>query len=423
MTDALARDAFAKGVARAGDAKWSQAAQGKGAERFGPGAAAGVNDYQQGVQKYTQVIESTQLPPRGPKGDPRNIERVRVLAAALRKAKTGSALLHLVLGLGCASLVAALVVWAWPRSLSKGASGGSSSQSADGGHRSAALRGCAGFGLVALVAGAIACSGSAIDTVTFSATAPGAAGAAAAAVAGDSAAIRNTPIEQKPFIMQLWVKSQVSAFAQVTHPSGHDQVRDIRVRHVAATPLPMFAHGYPEPVEPQENLTVTLAGSAVAGQVELITAMVYYPELPGVMAKLIDTNSLSSRMVQLVTVEDTTTATASGAYSGARALNAASDLLIANTDYAIVGAHIGGICGALTIRGVDSGNLRIPIPGMPGRPDLTAWWFALLSEEFGIPCIPVFNSANKAGIFIENITDQALAAVPFSLLMAQLAPG
>src|SRR6266481_6168743 len=73
-TQALAEGRFAKGVARAGDGKWSRNAQGKGAERFGPGAAAGVEDYRNGVAPFLQVIESTPLPPRGPKGDPRNIQ-------------------------------------------------------------------------------------------------------------------------------------------------------------------------------------------------------------------------------------------------------------------------------------------------------------------------------------------------------------
>ena len=36
-----------------------------------------------------KIIETTTLPPRFAKGDPRNIERVKVLAAALRKGRTG----------------------------------------------------------------------------------------------------------------------------------------------------------------------------------------------------------------------------------------------------------------------------------------------------------------------------------------------
>lgn len=104
-TLALNEGRFAKGVTKAGDAKWQRNAAGKGAERFGPGAAAGVADYEAGVAPFLQVIESTQLPPRGPKGDPRNIQRVATLAAALHKRKTGSVLLFLVVLVAALALV------------------------------------------------------------------------------------------------------------------------------------------------------------------------------------------------------------------------------------------------------------------------------------------------------------------------------
>lgn len=103
LMESFSRQAFQKGVQAAGDNKWSAAAQGKGAERFGPGAQAGVADYEKGVGKYLSVIENTTLPPRGPKGDPRNIERVKVMAAALRKAKTGLVMVGLLLSLAYSS--------------------------------------------------------------------------------------------------------------------------------------------------------------------------------------------------------------------------------------------------------------------------------------------------------------------------------
>ena len=86
---AIAAKSFEKGVAKAGDARWSQKALSKGAARFGPGINDAKGDYEAGFAPYAQVIASTQLPPRGAKGDPKNIERVRVMAAALRAKKMG----------------------------------------------------------------------------------------------------------------------------------------------------------------------------------------------------------------------------------------------------------------------------------------------------------------------------------------------
>jgi hypothetical protein len=89
VTEAANRGAYGKGIAAAGDQKWQRKSAEKGPQRFAEGVALSTGDYQAGVQPYLDVIAATTLPPRFPKGDPRNIARVATLAAALRKRKTG----------------------------------------------------------------------------------------------------------------------------------------------------------------------------------------------------------------------------------------------------------------------------------------------------------------------------------------------
>ena len=89
VQQAIANGSFAKGVAAAGDAKWSRKATTVGAQRFGPGVAAAKSDYESGFAPYAQVISGVQLPPRGAKGDPRNFERVQAIGNALHEAKVG----------------------------------------------------------------------------------------------------------------------------------------------------------------------------------------------------------------------------------------------------------------------------------------------------------------------------------------------
>lgn len=89
ITAAAGRQAFSAGVRSAGTAKWQQKAAEKGTSRFAEGVALGAGDYERGFAPYRDAIERTTLPPRGPKGDPRNVERVRVMAQALRQRKTG----------------------------------------------------------------------------------------------------------------------------------------------------------------------------------------------------------------------------------------------------------------------------------------------------------------------------------------------
>lgn len=86
ITQSIARKAFAAGVRGSGQ-RWLRKALDLGTARFASGAAAAAQDYAEGFAPFQAVIAALTLPPRGPAGDPKNIERVRVIADALRKRK------------------------------------------------------------------------------------------------------------------------------------------------------------------------------------------------------------------------------------------------------------------------------------------------------------------------------------------------
>jgi hypothetical protein len=257
--------------------------------------------------------------------------------------------------------------------------------------------------------------------ISFTVTQPNT-GLAMSVVAGDSANVRGAGEMVRARIIGMWSKAQAVGFSQVTFQSGNDQIRNIRTRNTVNTPVNMFPMGVATSVRPQELLTAFQAGSNTAGDVELLHLMMCYDDLSGGQANLIESSELRRRGVRCVTVEDTITATAASAYSGARALNVASDLLRANTDYAVLGASIGINCGALTIRGTDTANLRCAVPGQALVDNSGVNWFKNLSEAFGEPMIPVINTANKAGIFTEIVQDENLVAVPFSWFLVELSP-
>jgi len=87
---AIAAGMFEKGVAEAGSEKWSRKTLSVGVPRWAPGITAGLQDYETGFAPFHAVIARTTLPPRGPRGDPRNLERVAVIARALHDAKIGA---------------------------------------------------------------------------------------------------------------------------------------------------------------------------------------------------------------------------------------------------------------------------------------------------------------------------------------------
>lgn len=74
---------FARGVARAGAAKFARKISDVGRDRFGPGVAAAKSDYSMGVEPYLSTIAALTLAPRKPRGDPANYHRVEQVGKAL----------------------------------------------------------------------------------------------------------------------------------------------------------------------------------------------------------------------------------------------------------------------------------------------------------------------------------------------------
>jgi len=91
IQDAIARNAFQRGVQEAGTQKWQRKTLELGVQRWPQGVQAALEEYERGFAPYRDVIERTVLPPRGRKGDPNNIQRVAVIARALHEAKVGGA--------------------------------------------------------------------------------------------------------------------------------------------------------------------------------------------------------------------------------------------------------------------------------------------------------------------------------------------
>jgi len=84
---AAAEDRFSKGVTKAGTSKWRRKVVDVGISRWGAGVRAAQSDFQSGFGPYREVIAGVNLPPRMARGDPRNIDRVAIIAAALHNAK------------------------------------------------------------------------------------------------------------------------------------------------------------------------------------------------------------------------------------------------------------------------------------------------------------------------------------------------
>ncbi len=80
---AMARNAFGKGVKKAGDAKWQRKSLTRGVANWGPGVADAEGDYNAGFAPYRDAIAQVTLPPRYARRDPRNLARVKAIVDAL----------------------------------------------------------------------------------------------------------------------------------------------------------------------------------------------------------------------------------------------------------------------------------------------------------------------------------------------------
>jgi len=84
VTAAAAAGRFGKGVKKAGSEKWKSNAKAKGPSRFAEGVALAKGDWEKGFSPYHSAISALQLPKRGPKGSPQNLQRVAAVANTLR---------------------------------------------------------------------------------------------------------------------------------------------------------------------------------------------------------------------------------------------------------------------------------------------------------------------------------------------------
>jgi len=87
VQQAIAENRFERGVEKAGTPKWKTNTIEKGGTRWGQGVRMAESEYARGFSPYRDELEAIILPPRGPRGDPMNIERVRIIAERLHALK------------------------------------------------------------------------------------------------------------------------------------------------------------------------------------------------------------------------------------------------------------------------------------------------------------------------------------------------
>lgn len=263
--------------------------------------------------------------------------------------------------------------------------------------------------------------GLAMEMISFKAVDAALPGITATALPGDSLQVRNANIEKSSRMIQMWAGSPATGIQQITSSFLHDTTRGINYFVTGNETDPLFSFGTYQRLKPQDTL-IPLMGNAIGvGSTQHGFILNWYEDLPGIDALLFNYSQIIDKILNLTTVSCSITADASGNYSGSEAINAESDLLHANTYYAILGVTSQDQARAIGIRGPDFGNMRVGIPVNNNDYLITNNWFADLSVRLGLPTIPVFNSANKGGTFIDVVQDPGIVGnVDVSLILAEL---
>jgi len=264
--------------------------------------------------------------------------------------------------------------------------------------------------------------GRALEIIGGFATAPSTTFTSLTMFSGNSLQVRNFEAPHKAHLVTSWMYTSGTGVPQIKSPKLHDNLYGIQYASQTGgvNPAVPVIWGDDQILEAQDTLSVQIQGSAVGGKIESWLGLIFYEDLPGIDARLIDCNELHMRALNLVTVKVTHASTGTtGGWVSQRVLNFTQDQLKANTEYALLGATTDLALGCVRVQGADTGNLGIGIPVDSTQKYLCSNWFQILSLGLGAPLIPVFNSANKGGILVDIAANETSVTTPSSYLMFQ----
>lgn len=244
--------------------------------------------------------------------------------------------------------------------------------------------------------------------------------------APDTLVVRSSDPTKMVRLLDMWALNDTAAgILRVHSPRMHDNTQGIRQRILNNNCEPLLSGAgitaITQRLYQQDTLIVEQTGSAA--NYDTGHLLILYDGLGGVAARFVDTPTLRANAVNRLTVEVTVSPGAgTPGYGGAVAINSTTDLLQANTDYAIVGVTTDVRCGVIGIRGADFGNLRVGVPGETAQRHITTNYFQRLSDAYGMPLIPVINSANKGNVLIDATGQTGALTIVAELQLVQLAP-
>jgi hypothetical protein len=266
-----------------------------------------------------------------------------------------------------------------------------------------------------------------LETIGMTATNPNSVLTAVTMAAGDSNIVRNFDATsgKRAYIIGVhtFITPATGGDFQIRSALLHDVNVGMNFTDTQLSSRPLMFDSPWQGVKPQDALQMSLLSTA-AGAIDAAAVTIMYDDVNGSSANLIDYKTLLKLgKGYLTSVTNTFALGATTGWGGATAFNAAGVLqaLKANTWYAILGANVNSVAVAcIGIRGIDTGNVRVGIPGCSVEQNITRTYFMNLSKKMFLPVIPCFNSANMGNTFVDVLDHNVGYAGRVSIALAEL---
>lgn len=240
---------------------------------------------------------------------------------------------------------------------------------------------------------------------------------AVTAGSGSTFTVRNSALTSSIKLTDVWTKGAAVGRLEITSPKLVPVSNGIRIQ--TPTGLADFLlPGSPlQGLTPQDNLTVQVDGTAA--DVYAACLQSYYQDLPGVSMTLKMPGDITGQTEFVFGWPVAAAASATEGDQASTVITTTVDSSTANRWYAVLGYVCDTSVAAVGLSGVDTSQTFIGGPG-DTDPFRTRNYFADLSVRTGMPCIPLWNAANKGNTNIVVVDNAASTAVNVTLILAEL---
>lgn len=240
----------------------------------------------------------------------------------------------------------------------------------------------------------------------------------ATAAPGDSLAVRNFGQNDAAYLQNVYLQgASAPRRFRLLSARLHDNVTGISFDALESPTEYLIPPELDQPLYSGDTLVAQMDAAASSDTVGAL--LVSYTNLPGISASLMTWPQVKSRMIDFKPVEvDVTSSATIGQWSDTLITNTENQLK-ADYEYAVLGIEGTAAFCAVGVKGSATGNLRVCAPGASPTIRLTDY-FVYMSQENGIPFIPVFAANDRTAFYVSVLANTASASDNVFLILARL---